>query len=125
VVRRAPSPCTNPTCPNLTPDGGRCALCRAEAVAEYNRTYHTTPQARARKAIYNSRRWRGLRRTVLRARPWCEASDCPNLATDVDHIVPLRVILANQGDPFDPTNVQPLCKRHHAEKTAREVFGRK
>lgn len=90
-----------------------------------NQLYHSTDEARTRKGIYNSRRWRGLRRTVLRARPWCEATDCHNLATDLDHIVPLRVILANGADPFDLANVQPLCKRHHSEKTAREVFSRK
>jgi 5-methylcytosine-specific restriction endonuclease McrA len=41
------------------------------------------------------------------------------LATEVDHIVALR----DDGDPFDLANLQPLCHRHHAAKTAREVFG--
>jgi 5-methylcytosine-specific restriction protein A len=39
------------------------------------------------------------------------------LATDVDHIVP------HHNDPvlfWDRTNFQPLCHRHHAEKTRRE-----
>jgi 5-methylcytosine-specific restriction endonuclease McrA len=61
---------------------------------------------------------------MLRSEAWCRVPDCPNLATDIDHVVPLRVIIANGGDPFDLTNVQPLCRRHHSEKTAREVFGR-
>ncbi len=41
-------------------------------------------------------------------------------ATDVDHIQPHR------GDMtlfWDSSNWQPLCHRHHAQKTAREDGG--
>jgi hypothetical protein len=47
--------------------------------------------------------------------------DCHQLATDIDHVVPIGTW---QGSPFDTSNVQGLCRRHYSAKTAREVFGR-
>jgi 5-methylcytosine-specific restriction enzyme A len=37
-------------------------------------------------------------------------------ADDVDHIVPLY-----KGGTYDRGNLQPLCKAHHAAKTAQDV----
>ncbi|MCJ2385491.1 HNH endonuclease [Lactiplantibacillus plantarum] len=39
-----------------------------------------------------------------------------NLATSVDHIVPL----ANNGEPYDWDNLQSLCDYHHSMKSQRE-----
>jgi 5-methylcytosine-specific restriction endonuclease McrA len=58
-----------------------------------------------------------VRRAVLAASPYCAV--CPELASEVDHIVALR----DGGDPYDTANCQPLCHAHHAAKTARETFG--
>lgn len=74
-------------------------------------------------AWYHIARWRhpvyGLRSRALAGSPLCvmcrRAGDVVE-ATEVDHIVPHR------GDPklfWSFTNVQPLCKSHHDEKTAR------
>lgn len=54
----------------------------------------------------------------------CEAEGRTEPATVVDHIK------AHKGDMalfWDTANWQPLCKRHHDEKTAREdgAFGRR
>jgi len=118
--RRAPAPCTYPGCPNLV-DKGRCPEHRVEDRAQYEHR----PEDRARKRIYNSPRWRRLRSEIVQLRGiWCQAEGCPNLGTDLDHIRPLREILELGLDPFDPANVQLLCKRHHSEKTAAEVFRR-
>ena len=43
----------------------------------------------------------------------------PDVAVDVDHIIPM----ARGGERLDPNNLQPLCKRHHSQKTAREDGG--
>ena len=55
---------------------------------------------------------------MLEENPLCvmctqEGRTC--LATDLDHIIPLqkRADLA-----FERTNLQPLCRHHHIEKTA-------
>ena len=67
--------------------------------------------------IYDTRRWRRFRKQILSERPVCE--DCDEaLATQVDHIIRVRVMpqLA-----FDPVNVQALCHPCHSRKTARET----
>jgi 5-methylcytosine-specific restriction protein A len=109
-----PRPCPHPGCPNFTP-GGLCREHRNQA----DREIKSQPAVAARRQLYASARWRRLRRRILRARPWCATLGCPNLATDVDHIVALR----DGGEPWDETNLQPLCAKHHDQKTAREVFG--
>jgi 5-methylcytosine-specific restriction enzyme A len=117
MPRRAPSPCTYPGCPELV-DHGRCPAHRADT----DRQYHSTPEAKSRKRIYNSKRWRGVRRAVLRANPWCSTPDCGALAVHVDHLIPLGQW---QGDPFDRSNLVGLCKPCHSRKTAGETLGRR
>lgn len=93
--------------------GPRCLDCHNKA----QRTWHN-PE---RKRIYASPRWKSIRKAVLMANPWCSVAGCTNPATDVDHIVPLR----DGVDPYDVKNLQGLCKKHHSQKTASEVWGRK
>ena len=109
---KAPRVCSAPVCPHLTPTT-RCPT-------------HTSEQNKAwkvpeRQKLYASKRWRMLRLQVLREQPWCQTEGCTNLATDVDHIVALR----DGGDPYNREGLRALCKKHHSEKTAREVWGRK
>jgi 5-methylcytosine-specific restriction endonuclease McrA len=111
--------CSEPGCGVLVPrgTGGWCAT-------------HARAREQARKArqvgrrIYNSPRWKGLRKSVLRAEPWCRicvAEGRPTIATDIDHIIALQQYA---GDPFDKANLQPLCARHHGQKTRREQLDR-
>lgn len=80
----------------------------------------TRPSASARG--YDSR-WQRARRLYLAQRPLCatcETNGQTTLATVVDHIRP------HKGDMrlfWDETNWQPLCKRHHDQKTATEDGG--
>jgi 5-methylcytosine-specific restriction endonuclease McrA len=108
MPRRAPRSC--PRCGGTYPAGARCPSCRA---AE-DRAIKSRPEVRARRKVYASRRWAGVRRTVLAASPFCAEPGCSSLATDVDHRIPLGQW---QGDPFDLANLQALCHRHHAAKT--------
>ena len=110
----APRTCSEPGCPHLTPTT-RCPA-------------HTTEQNKAwkndaKQKVYRSARWKGMRRAQLRYRPWCQTAECNNLATDVDHILDFT----DESDPlcWDAANLQSLCRKHHSEKTAKTVWGRK
>ena len=61
-----------------------------------------------------------LRPNQLLREPWCRECARRGIhtrATVVDHIEPHRGSWARF---IDPANHQSLCKRHHAQKTARE-----
>ncbi len=107
--------CPAPGCPELVEHG----YCSEHQGFGYQRG----PDAADRQAIYNSRRWKALRRQVQKSDPWCAVIGCQNLATQLDHIVPLRTVLANGLDPYDRANVQPLCAKHPGEKTRTEQYG--
>lgn len=109
-LRRSLAPCLEPGCPVLTRKK-RCPEHEARYEARYARS----------REVYNDPRWHALRRRVVREEPFCQAPGCNNLTTDADHVVPI----AEGGAPFDRANVQGLCKKHHSEKTAREVWHRK
>jgi len=70
-------------------------------------------------AWYHIAKWRRLRARVLAASPLCVTCRLEGVvaaATQVDHIE------RHHGDArlfWEPTNLQALCDRHHAEKTAR------
>ncbi|QYR24304.1 HNH endonuclease [Paenibacillus sp. sptzw28] len=73
---------------------------------------------------YNSR-WQKYSRAYLKRNPLCACDECARLpvpmpAEVVDHIKPHR------GDTnlfWDPSNHQPMAKRCHNRKTAREDGG--
>lgn len=74
--------------------------------------------------LYNTRRWKMIRRLQLSQHPWCAQCLRANIytpATDVDHEEPHR------GDPvkFYIGKLQSLCVTCHSRKTAAEVFGKK
>lgn len=74
--------------------------------------------AQGRK-IYNSKQWIDLRKWYRANEPLCRS--ClergeDEAASDLDHIVPLD----EGGDPYDKSNLQPLCRQCHREKTAEE-----
>jgi 5-methylcytosine-specific restriction protein A len=63
-------------------------------------------------------RWQRLRWHVLRTQPLCRpcfADGRVTAATEVDHIRPK---VDGGGDEID--NLQPICRRCHADKSARE-----
>lgn len=61
------------------------------------------------------RRWEKLRRMILDETPMCQAEGCNRIATQVDHILPLR-----EGGTDERTNLQSLCHKCHSRKTAKE-----
>lgn len=71
-----------------------------------------------------------LRAWFLRGHPLCApcaAAGRTEAARDVDHVVPMRALLAS-GDAervFDPANLQALCGPCHARKSAAERAARR
>ncbi|MBE3589998.1 MAG: HNH endonuclease [Firmicutes bacterium] len=113
---RPPTPCAQPGCPALVPAGQR--YCAEHARAERRRYDRERGSAASRG--YDAR-WRRLRAMVLAREPLCRACAVEGRvtpATDVDHIVP-----RSRGGTDVLDNLQPLCHRHHSEKTAREDGG--
>ena len=93
----------------------RCTDCQRGRVNLRERTY----------GYMYGHKWRLLRQKVLQAHPHCvECHDGGRIvrAVEVDHIRP------HEGDfalMYLRSNLQPLCKRHHARKTLLETKQRK
>lgn len=80
------------------------------------------PRASAASRGYGHR-WAAYARAYLSAHPMCAAcatAGRTTLAQLVDHI---RPVTQGQADPlfWPATNHQPLCRRHHARKTAEDM----
>jgi 5-methylcytosine-specific restriction enzyme A len=59
------------------------------------------------------RPWRKVRNAYLTAHPYCEAPGCTELGVAVDHKLSRK-----RGGSDDESNLQSLCRHHHASKTA-------
>src|SRR5512143_2301916 len=80
---------------------GRCK----EHAAKREQETHSPEQ----RKIYNSKKWKMTRRKMLGLCAVCGEV----VGEEIDHIVPL----AQGGAPYDPSNLQSLCAKHHAQKT--------
>lgn len=92
---------------------------------------HTSKTSVFANEIHSSNRWRKTSQLYREANPICEqclkaskegdqsrknTAGMINLATSVDHIVPLFA----GGEPYDWNNLQSLCDYHHALKSQAE-----
>jgi len=64
--------------------------------------------------IYHSTRWRKLRAYILQNNPVCV--NCTKPAKFVDHIVPI----SQGGEIWSEQNLQGLCTKCNASKTAKD-----
>jgi 5-methylcytosine-specific restriction enzyme A len=118
MPRSPMKPCSHVGCGRLVTSGA-CDVHRKER----KQLYEQTPERKASKSLYATKRWLDLRVTVLRACPLCvECKKHGQLtaAQHVDHIKP------HGGDIdlfFDEDNLQSLCKPCHSRKTAKEDGG--
>ncbi|MYC93449.1 MAG: HNH endonuclease [Caldilineaceae bacterium SB0661_bin_32] len=74
-------------------------------------------QRRPRRLARYDKQWHCIRNAVLAVEPLCRHCAAAGRVTAVvlvDHIVPL------QAGTHDRENLQPLCQRYHAVKTASE-----
>lgn len=105
-------PCRYPGCPRLT-SGGYC-MEHAQGSARTGRARDAARGSAARRGYGGE--WRAVRAAVLLHEPQCRA--CGGRATEVDHIVPLRL-----GGTHALANLQPLCASCHRRKTASQQPG--
>ena len=92
--------------PGSLTDAQRKALYEKTRLSSHDRGYNT--------------KWQRVRLSYLKAHPLCvqcQAEDVVEPATEVDHIIPHK---GNKKLFWDNSNWQPLCKRHHSEKTSTE-----
>jgi len=78
---------------------------------------------KSNRSTYNSRRWRKLRLTILRANPICTMclqKDRYTTANVVDHIEPIN----KGGATWNVDNLQALCTPCHNSKSATDRVGR-
>ena len=118
MPRKAARPCRYPGCPALVKQPGEsyCPSHSRERNSKYNRERGS---AAARGYDHN---WRKLRKMQLARNPLCEDPYGDHaehhetiMATQVDHITPLR-----EGGTNRMSNLQSLCIRCHSKKTALE-----
>ncbi|MCY9543375.1 HNH endonuclease [Paenibacillus alvei] len=110
-------PCKKPGCGELTREG----FCSEHAKSA--RKYDCVRESSSKRGY--GRRWRKYREDYLARHPLCVCDECrrkvvPLPADVVDHIQP------HKGDYklfWNPKNHQPMNKRCHDKKTAREDGG--
>jgi len=78
-------------------------------------------------AVIGTRRWKALRLQTLRRDGWKCVGVLPDGTAcgasgrlEIDHVKPVRT---HPDLAFELDNLQTLCRRCHAAKTRREVFG--
>jgi 5-methylcytosine-specific restriction endonuclease McrA len=92
--------CLHPRCPEPAAYRGRCA--------QHSR--QREQQTHSNKGLYNTKRWKLLRRRVLFEQPLCP---CGQIARDVHH----KQDLADGGDPWARGNLEALCGPCHSRIT--------
>lgn len=103
--------CTYPGCNCLVSNGTRCPKHKAEK----KQIFTQRTKSREYHSLYESARWRAIRRDFLKKYPRCFI--CGKKATIADHIVPHR---GNIELFYDENNLQPMCWSCHSAKTLRE-----
>ena len=74
---------------------------------------------RWRKYNLDQRRWRSLRYSI-QMRDGYKCVICQSTAAlEIDHIVPLAL----GGRPYDPANLQTICRECHQAKSVSEIGG--
>lgn len=117
MTKRALKPCAIRGCPYTTEFGKRYCDEHMQSQPRAPRSHDERRESAARRG-YDAR-WRRLRVMFLRAHPLCadpfgdhRRVGAVEVATDVDHIVPL-----SRGGTNDSRNLQALCHSCHSRKT--------
>ena len=74
------------------------------------------------ETFYHTQAWRNLRKMFITKHPLCvecQRQGIVKVGHVVDHITPI----SKGGAALDESNLQTLCKRHHAIKTGKERHG--
>ena len=97
--------CSTPGCPRRSLGHGKCADHERQRRAAYDQA-----RGSAAERGYDAA-WQQRRSRYLRTHHHCAM--CGQMATHVDHILPLAM-----GGTHDDANLQPLCASCHSRKTA-------
>lgn len=82
--------------------------------------HNTRRQRDHHDEFYNTTTWRRIRKQFIEAHPickWCDEENKTTQAEVVDHITPIK----QGGDMTNINNLQSLCTRCHAQKSAWEA----
>ena len=85
-----------------------CDRCKKESFQGFDKS---------NQSFYNSTRWRKYSHDIRRKHPLCvhcKEEGNITIATMVDHIKPIL----QGGSKWDRSNLQPLCAKCHAKKSA-------
>lgn len=85
-------------------------------------TVATRKKARRHSDLYASPHWKRLSTFIRRRDPLCVLcpGDDPHPSVEADHII----ALSDGGEPFDPDNLQGVCRRCHGRKSRQENVNR-
>ena len=111
---RSKTPCYKVGCPNLVEKGQTYCDAHAHLKKQWKQNYDDKRQSAAKRGY--DRRWQKVRKIKLITDPLCE--HCGAVATEVDHITPLK-----RGGDNSMDNLQSLCKPCHSRKTIAEDGG--
>lgn len=96
---------------------GRCQLCSKDREQQTHQTGRLTPTS---GRIYKRSKWARTREAVFAQKGrlclTCLANGRNEIATQVDHIVPIE----EGGEPWAIANLQPICLTCHSRKTRSE-----
>lgn len=95
---------------------GLCKVCgkTKEEFEKLRRVYCSEKCARRYQKCFMS--WVEFRKKIIKKTPYCKECGSKNLL-EVDHIIPVAIT----GIVFDEKNVQVLCKKHHQQKTKKDL----
>jgi 5-methylcytosine-specific restriction protein A len=121
--------CSHPLCSGYATHGAKC---ERHAIARERESDAARGTAAARG--YNSRRWVGTRKTVLRRDPICrcdagdhghEPFQCMRISSVADHFPRSRkeLLAAGVPDPDLPEFCRGLCRSCHSRETAKHQPG--
>ena len=131
MPRRAPSPCREARCAALVDSKvGYCkqhiraheAQAKAKAKhrhRKYNKVRSSDDKEKGLNRFYGTASWKKLRNAYIAKVPLCQHCTLRGKVTEgamVDHIIERR----DGGESLDMSNLQTLCFRCHAYKTAEE-----
>ncbi|NJN53691.1 MAG: HNH endonuclease [Anaerolineae bacterium] len=102
-------PCAIESCPGRATHGRYCADCSKQRQQKQQQRSPDTRPSAARRG-YDAE-WRRIRAQFLKAHGECVV--CGDTATEADHILSLA-----NGGTHQWSNLQPMCKTHHSQKTA-------
>lgn len=118
---RLKKPCAYNGCAGLVKAGTTyCEEHKGITKRNMDKLYDKQSRNKKAKKFYSSGQWQKIRKIKLNKNPICEMCKKKGIitpATEVDHIIPIKVDWSSRADL---NNLQSLCHSCHMGKTAKE-----